>query len=97
MCLDFGPVIRIYVAKDGAKLIVLLGGGTKHRLHLDIEAAKQRWQDYRGRSPKSLMRMLSRQGNPHIRNLFEIIAHLQQVEGRTLRLSPAGENDTKAA
>jgi len=38
-----------------------------------------------GKSPKSLMRMLSPEGNPHVRNLFEIVAHLQKVEGVQLR------------
>jgi hypothetical protein len=42
-----------------------------------------------GKSPKSLMRMSSRQGNPQVRNLFEIVAHLQKVEGKPLRLAPA--------
>ncbi|UAW64825.1 type II toxin-antitoxin system RelE/ParE family toxin [Mycoavidus sp. HKI] len=29
--IDFGPGYRMYLAKDGLKIIVLLGGGTKHR------------------------------------------------------------------
>jgi len=33
------------------------------------------------KSPKSLMRMLGPQGNPNARNLLDIIAHLQKVEG----------------
>ena len=33
------------------------------------------------KSPKSLMRMLSPQGNPQAKNLFEIIASLQDREG----------------
>ncbi len=38
-----------------------------------------------GKSPKSLMRMLGPQGNPNARNLFDIIAHLQKLEGGHLR------------
>lgn len=34
-----------------------------------------------GRSPKSLMRMLSQQGNPHARNLLELVAYLQKADG----------------
>ena len=41
------------------------------------------------RSPKSLMRMLSRDGNPHARNLMEIVVYLGKVEGVTLRVSLA--------
>jgi hypothetical protein len=33
------------------------------------------------KSPKSLMRMLSPDGNPQARNLFEMVAYLQQLEG----------------
>jgi hypothetical protein len=33
------------------------------------------------KSPKSLMRMLSPEGNPQARNLFEMVAYLQKVEG----------------
>ncbi len=33
------------------------------------------------RSAKSLMRMLEPGGNPQARNLFEIVAYLQDVEG----------------
>jgi len=33
------------------------------------------------RSPKSLMRMLSTNGNPQARNLLELVAYLQKVEG----------------
>ena len=39
-----------------------------------------------GKSPKSLMRMLGPQGNPNARNLFDMIAHLQKVEGGHLRV-----------
>jgi hypothetical protein len=39
-----------------------------------------------GRSPKSLMRMLSPQGNPQARNLFEMVAYLQKAEGTVLHV-----------
>jgi DNA-binding phage protein len=34
-----------------------------------------------GRSPKSLMRMLSQEGNPYARNLLELVAYLQKADG----------------
>src|SRR5207245_8682696 len=37
--------------------------------------------DVTHRSAKSLMRMLGPRGNPQARNLFEIVAYLQQAEG----------------
>ena len=47
--LDFGPGYRIYFGKDGDKLVILLGGGTKKRQPRDIRAALARWQDYKRR------------------------------------------------
>ena len=39
------------------------------------------------KSPKSLMRMLSPQGNPQAKNLFKIIASLQEHEGVRLKVT----------
>jgi hypothetical protein len=39
-----------------------------------------------GRSPKVLMRMFSPSGNPQAKNLFEIVAHLQRIEGTVLEV-----------
>ena len=47
--IDWGPGYRIYLAKDGDQLIVLLGGGTKRRQQSDIEQAKVMWAEYRAR------------------------------------------------
>ncbi|HKI27000.1 MAG TPA: type II toxin-antitoxin system RelE/ParE family toxin [Candidatus Sulfotelmatobacter sp.] len=46
---DFGPGYRIYFGKDGERLILLLGGGSKKRQQTDFENAMVRWQDYRQR------------------------------------------------
>ncbi len=45
--IDFGPGYRIYCGRDGETLVSLLGGGTKKRQQRDIEAAKDRWKDYK--------------------------------------------------
>ena len=45
--MDFGPGYRVYFGKDGEKLVVLLGGGTKKRQQADIEAAQELWQEYK--------------------------------------------------
>jgi putative addiction module killer protein len=47
--LDFGPGYRIYFGKDGAAIVILLGGGSKRRQHKDISAALANWQDYKRR------------------------------------------------
>jgi hypothetical protein len=38
------------------------------------------------RSSKALMRMFSKTGNPQAKNLFDIIAHLQKIEGTVLEV-----------
>jgi putative addiction module killer protein len=47
--LDFGPGYRIYFGKDGERLVILLGGGTKRRQQADIAAAHALWQEYKQR------------------------------------------------
>ncbi|MFZ3262651.1 MAG: type II toxin-antitoxin system RelE/ParE family toxin [Terriglobales bacterium] len=47
--IDFGPGYRIYFGKDGEHLVILLGGGTKHRQQNDIRTAQARWADYKQR------------------------------------------------
>jgi putative addiction module killer protein len=47
--IDFGPGYRIYFGKDGDRLVILLGGGSKQRQQVAIAAAKARWSDYRRR------------------------------------------------
>lgn len=47
--IDWGPGLRIYLAKDGLKIIILLGGGTKKRQQQDIDQALTMWEDYKRR------------------------------------------------
>ncbi len=51
--IDFGPGYRIYFARDGDRLLILLGGGTKKRQRKDIEKAKENWNDYKQRKDRS--------------------------------------------
>jgi putative addiction module killer protein len=47
--IDYGPGYRVYFGKDGERLVMLLGGGTKKRQDADIEIARRLWQDYKAR------------------------------------------------
>lgn len=49
--LDFGPGYRVYLGKDGDRIVILLGGGTKERQSRDIELAKHHWKQYKRRKP----------------------------------------------
>lgn len=52
--MDWGPGLRIYLAKDGLKLIILIGGGTKKRQQQDIDQAVALWEDYKRRKASHL-------------------------------------------
>ncbi|MCZ4314075.1 type II toxin-antitoxin system RelE/ParE family toxin [Comamonadaceae bacterium G21597-S1] len=47
--MDFGPGYRIYFGRDGAKVIILLAGGTKKHQQRDIRTAHAHWADYKRR------------------------------------------------
>jgi putative addiction module killer protein len=47
--IHFGPGYRIYFGKDGDRLVIPVGGGTKKRQQQDIATALARWQDYKRR------------------------------------------------
>jgi putative addiction module killer protein len=56
--IDWGPGYRVYLAKDGEALIVLFGGGTKRRQHVDIEKAKALYAEYKER--KAVLKRIDR-------------------------------------
>jgi putative addiction module killer protein len=44
--LDFGPGYRVYFAREGKAVVVLLFGGDKSSQTNDIKAAKAFWREY---------------------------------------------------
>ena len=91
---DFKDTIKDRVARDPAFREELLKEGIECLLIGDVDIGKAVLRDYinatigfdalgtaTDKSPKSLMRMFGPKGNPQARNLFEIIAHLQEREG----------------
>lgn len=50
--IDVGPGYRVYFARDGDLIVILLAGGSKKRQNDDVEAAQARWEDYRNRKKK---------------------------------------------
>jgi putative addiction module killer protein len=42
---DWGPGCRIYFGRDGERVIILLGGGSKQRQQQDIARAKECWSE----------------------------------------------------
>jgi putative addiction module killer protein len=47
--IDAGPGYRVYFGQRGARLVILLCGGTKKHQRRDISLAKECWKEYRGR------------------------------------------------
>src|SRR5487761_2190760 len=45
--LDFGPGYRVYYAREGKAIMVLLGGGSKRRQDADIAAAVEHWKRHK--------------------------------------------------
>jgi len=48
--MPFGPGYRVYFAREGEAVVLLLCGGDKDSQQRDIERAKSCWQDYRNRN-----------------------------------------------
>lgn len=48
--IDHGPGYRLYYARAGQQLIILLMGGDKRRQQADIETAIAYWQDWKRRN-----------------------------------------------
>lgn len=87
---DFKEVMQARVQHDTAYRKALLQQAIQCLLEGEVDAAKSVIRVYinatigfetlgelTGKSPKSLMRMFSSQGNPSVNNLFEALVHLQ--------------------
>ena len=96
---DFRETIQARVQRDPAFRQELLKEGIDCLLSGEVEVGKAVLRDFinatigfktlgnlTGKSPKSLMRMFGPDGNPQARNLFDIIACLQEREGLRLKV-----------
>jgi putative addiction module killer protein len=50
--IHWGPGYRLYLGRDGEKVVILLTGGTKQKQDEDIDEAKDYWADYKNRRVK---------------------------------------------
>ncbi len=98
---DFKETIRARAKRDPGFRKALLREGIENFLSGDLETGKIILRDFINasvgfkklsevtrRSAKSLMRMLGPRGNPQARNLFEIMAYLQEAEGVRFEIRP---------
>ena len=47
--MTFGPGYRVYLAREGQSVVLLLCGGDKGSQDRDIERLRQHWNEYRSR------------------------------------------------
>jgi hypothetical protein len=96
---NFNETVKTKLQKSEAFRRALLKEAVDCMISGDIETGKSVLRKYingtvgfvqlgadLGRSPKVLMRMLSVTGNPQAKSLFEMVAHLQKLEGTVLRV-----------
>ena len=97
---EFKDTVQAGIRGDRKYRKELLREGVECLLAGDLDTGKAILRDYinatigfeelsrRTKRPaKNLMRMLSPSGNPQARNLFQVIGHLQRVEGLHFELS----------
>lgn len=91
---DFRETVKARAERDEAFRLALLEEALDTLIEGDVSLGKQLLRDYVnatigferlaeavGKSPKSLMRMLSTAGNPTANSLFAVIGHLQRSSG----------------
>ena len=91
---DFKETVQARARRDPAFREGLLKEGVECLLAGDVDAGKIILRDYinatigfeelsslTNRPSKSLMRMFGPNGNPHARNLFDVISRIQQYQG----------------
>ena len=98
---DFKETVQARAQSDPAFREGLLREGVECLLSGDIDTGKVILRDYinatvgfeklaslTNKPPKSLMRMFGPSGNPHARNLFEVLSQIQRHEGVQLEVRP---------
>lgn len=101
---DFKETIQARAQRDPAFRRGLFQEAIEAFLSNDTETGKLLLRDYVNatvgfeklgaeldKSPKSLMRMLSSQGNPRADNLFAVVGHLRKKEGLAFTMRPEAQ------
>lgn len=99
----FKDTVKARAERDPEFRVALLEEALDAFLNADLDTSKVLLRDYVNatvgfeqlgvqlhKSPKSLMRMLSEQGNPRANNLFAVVAHLKAHAGVSFSVQRAG-------
>jgi len=102
---DFKDTVKARAQADPAFRVALLEEALDAFLNNDLETGKLLLRDYVNatvgfdalsaqlhKSPKSLMRMLSEDGNPRADNLFALVSQLKAHEGVSLGVRASAES-----
>jgi hypothetical protein len=97
---EFKATVQARIARDPKYRKELLREGVECLLAGDLDTGKSILRDYinatigfdklsaiTDTSTKSLMRMFGPNGNPQARNLLDVIAHIQRIEGLHFELT----------
>ena len=100
---DFKTTVMVRAHRDKAFCNAMLTEAINELLSGDIDVGKAILRDYinatisfeilstmLGKNPKSLMRMLSANGNPTSKSLFEIFHAIQKVKKMKINISVKG-------
>lgn len=85
------PEFRLGLLKEAVEALLrddLEEGKILLRDYVNATIGFERLAEATHKNPKSLMRMLSSEGNPRAENLFAVIAELQKSEGIALAVHP---------
>ncbi len=85
------PEFRVGLLKEAVEALLrgnLDEGKILLRDYVNATVGFERLAEATHKNPKSLMRMLSSEGNPRAENLFAVIAELQKSEGIALAVHP---------
>lgn len=85
------PEFRVGLLKEAVEALLrgeLNEGKILLRDYVNATVGFEQLAEATHKNPKSLMRMLSSEGNPRAENLFAVIAELQKSEGIALAVHP---------
>ena len=83
------PDFRIGLLEEGIQLLLagdIATGKALIRDYINASIGFEQLGRLTKHTPKTLMRMFSKNGNPRAKNLFEVIKHLQKKEGVEFQL-----------
>ena len=77
--IHYGPGYRIYYARDGREIFLLLCGGNKNTQKKDVKQAKKLWADHKKEEVTMTSRNVRATHNMHLRNPEVVTEYLNEA------------------